>query len=850
MGGRIVTFYSYKGGTGRSMALANVAWVLASNGARVLVVDWDLEAPGLHRYFRPFLTDKDLVGFESEGVIDFVLDVAHRLATPSAETAPRDQRWIDEHADVSQWTKRLTWPSGEDAVTGLKGTIDFVPAGRQGPQYAQRVNSFDWAGFYEKYNGGAFMDALRRSMERYDWVLIDSRTGVSDTSGICTVHFPDTLVVCFTLNYQNIDGGAAVAASARAQRKDRELRILPLPTRLDGNEEKSLKAMMAHARRRFDGLLDSRVDPEKYWREMGVPYFSRYAYAEKLAPFEDQVNVSTSTLPAMERLVWYLSDGLMSSLRPLPEAHRLSALSEYEQVDDASREAAMPGAVASARGAGGFLRELRINLVRSWYASSAVARGLFSLAVPLTFVAFYLGGAFSRSPPSTSTLVSKLIAEANTARAQERLERSALLVAEAAARLDPATVVSESSESGKEVFTALRALQPFRLASSDSSSAPSLPVATRAPRYGTRGVAFSPDGRFLASTGPAQPANLFRFPLGNTTGPAIESGYSAIAFSPDSRYLASGGRNGSLIVVDLSTGARVWQWENPDPDSAWVTAIAFSPDGNVVAAGTDTGQVLVARVDPWRELTSFREPGVTALAFSPDSKWLATGGKEGAHLWSIEKRALDRELVTSEGAVVTIVFAGNDLVIRTEGRTQSFRATGGDSSAVTGPIPTTAYALAITPDAATVAYADGPTVHVQSVTPAEPMVERRSARFEFPDVTSMAFSPGGDMLACGGVSGELRVWRLDGGPSASPLPSIRFPSVNAISMSADLRFVAVAAREGTYLAFLPTDSSTALSATQARSLACSQAGGARLTQEDWARHFGSEPLRDSCAGGF
>ena len=45
--GRIITFYSYKGGTGRTMALANVGWILASSGKRVLLVDWDLEAPGL-----------------------------------------------------------------------------------------------------------------------------------------------------------------------------------------------------------------------------------------------------------------------------------------------------------------------------------------------------------------------------------------------------------------------------------------------------------------------------------------------------------------------------------------------------------------------------------------------------------------------------------------------------------------------------------------------------------------------------------------------------------------------------------------------------------------------------------
>jgi len=36
--GKVVTFYSYKGGTGRTMALANVAWILAANGHCVLAV--------------------------------------------------------------------------------------------------------------------------------------------------------------------------------------------------------------------------------------------------------------------------------------------------------------------------------------------------------------------------------------------------------------------------------------------------------------------------------------------------------------------------------------------------------------------------------------------------------------------------------------------------------------------------------------------------------------------------------------------------------------------------------------------------------------------------------------------
>ena len=70
--GKMVTFYSFKGGAGRTMALANVAWILASNGLKVLVVDWDLDSPGLHRYFHPFLDPAKLAA--TPGVIELVND--------------------------------------------------------------------------------------------------------------------------------------------------------------------------------------------------------------------------------------------------------------------------------------------------------------------------------------------------------------------------------------------------------------------------------------------------------------------------------------------------------------------------------------------------------------------------------------------------------------------------------------------------------------------------------------------------------------------------------------------------------------------------------------------------------
>ena len=72
--------------------------------------------------------------------------------------------------------------------------------------------------FYERLNGGAQLEEVRANMRRhYDWVLIDSRTGISDTAGVCTVQLPDILVVCIALNTQSLEGAATVVREAVRQ---------------------------------------------------------------------------------------------------------------------------------------------------------------------------------------------------------------------------------------------------------------------------------------------------------------------------------------------------------------------------------------------------------------------------------------------------------------------------------------------------------------------------------------------------------------------------------------------------------------------------------------------------------
>lgn len=321
--GRILTFYSYKGGTGRTMAVANTAWILASNGFRVLILDWDLESPGLHRYLHPFLVDSELI--DSPGVIDMIRDYADATMVGESDSSERD--WVAAHADVQQYAVGVDWD-----FPGA-GRLDFVPAGRQVPSYARIVSTFDWPSFYDELGGGIFLRALRDNMRaNYDFALIDSRTGLSDIAGICTVRMPDAVVDCFTLSTQSIDGAAAVAKSIRAQRPG--MRIYPVPMKVEDGEHGKLEAGRDHARSAFAPFLTGQTGSEvnDYWGNVEIPYKAFYAYEEILAPFGDRSRQENTLLAAFERLASVLTDGAAAELRPpFKEDDRRRWLVEFER---------------------------------------------------------------------------------------------------------------------------------------------------------------------------------------------------------------------------------------------------------------------------------------------------------------------------------------------------------------------------------------------------------------------------------------------------------------------------------------------------------------------------------------
>lgn len=309
--GKIITFYSYKGGTGRTMALANVAWILAANGYRVLATDWDLESPGLHRFFHPFMPN---AGLDGRGVVDMIR--SYQLTAIRSDERSRRERHIADYARVEQYAFSLDWKFPQDA------TLDFLPAGRQNLEYVATLAAMDWDEFYSGLNGGEFLDMMREDMKRhYDYVLIDSRTGLTDVADICTVHLPDILVDCFTLSTQGIEGAARVARLIESQYRDRGIRILPVPMRVDQAEKDRVEAGRAFARRLFAGFPTGMSDTERqqYWGAVEVPYQPFYAFEEILAAFGDRSGAPGSLLASFERLTAQLTRGQVTSLPAFEE---------------------------------------------------------------------------------------------------------------------------------------------------------------------------------------------------------------------------------------------------------------------------------------------------------------------------------------------------------------------------------------------------------------------------------------------------------------------------------------------------------------------------------------------------
>jgi len=353
--GTIVTFYSYKGGVGRSFILANVATLLSEWGFRVLCVDWDMEAPGLQHFFRRWIK-QDKPG---------LLELVERFAL----------------GEQPEWKSCVTAID----MSETDGRLDLMTAGRLPDNYVQRVQEIDWSSLYAEHDFGGFLEDLRTQWsDQYDFILIDSRTGLTDIGGICTVQLPEILVFVSTTNRQSLDGVTdfvrrAIKARNRLPYDRAALLTVPVLSRFDAGEEYDRAAQWfrifsentapfctnwVYTAIRVSDVLD----------RITIPYVAKWSFGEELPVLQERVVSS--------KLISYYFETLTALI-----AHRLDQtdllIENRDSYVDAARRAGKREGIARgklaydvflsvARGdedlATKFAQELRKNSVRVFVA--------------------------------------------------------------------------------------------------------------------------------------------------------------------------------------------------------------------------------------------------------------------------------------------------------------------------------------------------------------------------------------------------------------------------------------------------------------------------------------------------
>jgi MinD-like ATPase involved in chromosome partitioning or flagellar assembly len=289
----IITFYSFKGGVGRTMALANIAVLLAQRGKRVLAVDWDLEAPGLDSYFA------DRVDINpGTGLLQLLQEGS---AVPGVEP---------------QWRKHVA------AVRlSQRGALDLLPAGSGEESYARHLEEFDWRSFFSDRSGGTFVEQLRDEWHReYDCTLIDSRTGFTDSGGVCTILLPDVLVAVFSANEQSLFGVEEAIAKAQAGRQNLDvdrppLLVVPLPSRFDGRVEveeadRWTTIFTSRLGKYYDDWLPRGTSHRRVVERTRVPHVPLYAFGEKLPVLERSLTDPDGMGVVYDRMARLLADEL------------------------------------------------------------------------------------------------------------------------------------------------------------------------------------------------------------------------------------------------------------------------------------------------------------------------------------------------------------------------------------------------------------------------------------------------------------------------------------------------------------------------------------------------------------
>lgn len=249
----IISFYSFKGGVGRTTAMILSAIDLVRKGKRVVLIDFDLEAPGIASVF----TTQENEYYSNQGILDFFIDLTVSKCYLNID---------DTKMNISDYYFTIT---KQDIIGTNGGELIIFPAAStsltEPNNYIDKLSKIDL-----KYNESKIYlpDILFNTINeklKPDYILVDSRTGINEIAGILLTRYSSKIFLFFYGNQQNMFGLESIIDII--EKSEKPYILINSPTPIQDTDKKE------------------EVD---YFVEKSYEILTKYSYKDDLPDIDDE----------------------------------------------------------------------------------------------------------------------------------------------------------------------------------------------------------------------------------------------------------------------------------------------------------------------------------------------------------------------------------------------------------------------------------------------------------------------------------------------------------------------------------------------------------------------------------